>query len=116
MSIQNYDPSIQLLVPTLLHHTHTGFSKWLRESDWEAQGMSGASWFQRKLYLLPHQTVILTKVMQFSQRMLLSSLKQQLEEEKGSRNDLTFPEKPQLGSGRGGIEGWFTISWTNCLI
>lgn len=54
--------------------------------------------------------------MQFSLRMLLSSLKQQLEEQKEGSNDLMLPEKPQLGSGGGGIEGWFIISWTNCLI
>lgn len=105
MSTRNYDPSRQFPVPTLPHHTHTGFSKWLRESAWEARGMSGASWFRRKRYLLPHWTAILTKAAQFSRRMLLSSLKQQLEEEKGSRKDLMLPEKPQLGSGRGGIEG-----------
>lgn len=60
--------------------------------------MSCASLFQRKQYLLPHLIAILNKVMQFSLRMLLSSLKQQLEEQKESSNDLMLPVKPQLGS------------------
>lgn len=58
--------------------------------------MSCALLFQKKQYLLPHLTALLNKVMQFSLRMLLSSLKQQLEEQKEGRNDLMIPVKPQL--------------------
>lgn len=65
--------------------------------------MSCASLFQRKQPLLPHLIAVSNKVMQFSLRMLLSSLKQQLEEQKEGSNDLMLPVKPQLRSG--GV-GW----------
>lgn len=67
--------------------------------------MSCALLLQKKQYLLPHLTAILNKVMQFSLRILLSSLKQQSEEQKEGKNDFMLPVKPQLGSGGGGIKG-----------
>lgn len=72
--------------------------------------MSCASLFQRKQHLLPHLTVVLNQVMQFSPRMLLSFLKQQLEEQKDGSNDLMLPVEPQLGSGRDGVESRADLS------
>jgi len=101
--------------PSAPAHTHTGcFSKCLRESDREARGRSCAPLFQRKQYLLPHLIAILNKVMQFSLRMLLSSLKQQLEEQKEGSNDFMLPVKPQLRSGV--VELTADLSWAGQTI